>query len=231
MGRPKIQNFLAVASPNREISRDHLEDLRSKGLLVIKNRAYTHFYTFEGIPPGKPGEVGLSLVFGVKRNKITWRLWAPLGLDYFGFMFAWGQVQCILSRMGYPVSMDGFKIRNVEFLHDNFNMKMEGLKALTLSDFRGNLEKIYNKDHATRREIRVSQEDRPVSEIMAFYQGGLPNFMIAQASYDVARRVEANTEAIKRSNRSMQKIADNHNMILNAIWELLDQAKGRERDK
>jgi len=47
-----------------------------------------------------------------------------------------------------------------------------------------------------RREVRFT-DPRPIDEILALYHGGLPSFMIAQSSYDIARAVERNAETRK----------------------------------
>lgn len=220
VGSPRIQNFLAVASPEPALTLDRLKRLEALGLVSYTGREYQHIYKFSGPPEGPEGEVILRLIFGLKRNKITWSIKAPLGLDLYGFMMAWGLVRCLLARARVKIPGD-FMIRNYELLHDRFSVTMEGVKALTLQDFKGNLEKMYNKDYGVRREIRAT-DPRPIQELMAFYQGGLPSFMIAQASYDIAREVQRNTEAIKRLNANQADLNKLNSEILRALWRILD---------
>ena len=83
---PRVQNFLAVAHPSPAV--------RESGCWE---------YRFTGPPGGAEGEVRLGLRFGRKRNKVTWTVRAPLGLDYYGLMFAYGLVRCVLEGRGLMV--------------------------------------------------------------------------------------------------------------------------------
>jgi hypothetical protein len=234
VGNPRIQNFLAVAHPSPALTQARLKRLEGLGLVRFDGREYQHLYEFQGPPQGDEGQVILRLRFGLKRNKITWSIKAALGLDFYGFMFCYGLVKCVLARCGIVIPEEGpvdpekpalFLVRQAEFLHDRFSIAMDGVKALTLRDFQGNLEKIYNKDYGVRREIRAT-DLRPVHELMAFYQGGLPTFMVAQASYDIAREVGRNTEAIKYLNKNQAELTRLNNEILKALWRILDERKG-----
>ena len=107
-------------------------------------------------------------------------------------------------------------------LDDKIGLGLEGIKCLTFRDLKGNLEKIYEKSYGIRREVRFT-EPRPVSELLALYQGGLPSFMVAQASYDVARSVERNTETLKYLYRNQLELSRTTQAVLEALWRLLDQ--------
>lgn len=237
VGVPRIQNFTAVAHPSPALTPARLRRLEEMGLVRFDGREYQHLYEFQGPPEGEEGQVILRLRFGLKRNKITWTIKAALGLDYYGFMFCYGLVRCVLARCGVTIPEEGpvnpdkpalFLVRQAEFLHDRFSVAMDGVKALTLRDFKGNLEKIYNKDYGVRREIRAT-DPRPVSELLAFYQGGLPTFMVAQASYDIAREVRANTEAIKYLNRNQGDLTRINQEILNSLWRILNRMEEGSR--
>lgn len=218
----KIQNWLATCHPEPALSRDLLEELARRGLIQKGPRGgYYHVYEFQGPPSGSPeGLVIQRLQLGFTRNKITWTIKAPLGLDYYGLMFAYGLVCCTLSRLG--LKKYEFMVINHEYLADKFSIKIEGAQAITFQDFKGNLEKLYNKAYGVRHETRDTSP-RPVDELLALYQGGLPSFMIAQASYDIAREVQKNTEAIKYLNWYTAENSKTSTEILNALWRLLDE--------
>jgi hypothetical protein len=218
--RPRLQNFLAVAHPTPPIRVSE-----------------TWEYIFTGPPGGSEGVVRLSLRFGKYRNKITWTIKAPLGLDYYGLMFAYGLVKNVVSGKGLfihevdsVVNFDRpscFIIKNVEFLDDKMGLGIEGIKCVTFSDFKGNLEKIYEKPYGIRREIRHT-EPRPITELLALYQGGLPSFMIAQSSYDLARAVEKNTEILKYIYRNQSEITLKTNEVLKALFRIIDKFSSNE---
>ena len=110
----------------------------------------------------------------------------------------------------------------VGFLDDKIGLGLEGIKCLTFRDLKGNFEKICEKTYGVRRETRFT-EPRSVSELLALYQGGLPSFMVAQASYNVARSVERNTETLKYLYRNQLDLSRITQAVLEALWRLLDQ--------
>jgi hypothetical protein len=216
---PRIQNFTAVVHPEPPLLRSEQWE-----------------YSFQGPPGGKEGLVRIRLLFGIKRNKVTWTIKAPLGLDYYGLMLAYGLVRNVISSKGLRFSEDlgadieksrCFVVKNVELLDDKIGLGIEGIKCITFGDLKGNLEKIYEKPYGIRREIRHT-EPRPISELLALYQGGLPNFMIAQSSYDLARAVEKNTEILKYIYRNQAEITLKTNEVLKALFRIVDKFNSKE---
>lgn len=217
----RIQNFLATVDASPPLSRERLGRLANRGILERRGNQFYHVYKFTGPPGGEEGEVRQTIQLGVKRNKITWRIRAPLGLDYYGIMFAYGLLRCTLARIGQDPGLE-FMVKNIELLDDKVGTRIEGIQAVTFTDFKGNLEKLYNKAYGVRREVRDT-EARPASEILALYSGGLPSFMIAQASYDIARRVQENSENIGRLASQVFDQNKINQAILEALYRLLDK--------
>jgi len=173
---PLIQNFCAIVHPRRRLTKPLLEKLVRRGLLQRVGREYHYVYCFSGPPGGGEGLVRLDLGFGVKRNKITWTISAPLGLSYYGFMFAHGLVDSVLESRGWNIrdapaeledtdydSPDFWLVLRGDLLDDKMGVRIEGANCITLYDFKGNLEKIYNKSYGTRKEVHFN-EPRPLSE-------------------------------------------------------------------
>lgn len=222
VGKPgRVQNLLATVTASPPLSREFLEDLASRGIIQKNGNQFTHVYKFTGPPEGPEGEVRQTIQLGLKRNKITWRIRAPLGLDYYGLMFAYGLLRCTLARVGQDPSLE-FMVKNVELLDDKMGTRMEGITALTFTDFKGNFEKLYNKAYGVRREVRNTDE-RPAHELLQLYQGGLPSFMIAQASYDIARRVSENSDNIGRLAHEQFKSNKINQAILEALYRIVDK--------
>lgn len=231
---PLIQNFCAIVYPRRRLTKPLLEKMVSRDQLQKIGKEYHYVYCFTGPPGGGEGLVRLDLGFGVKRNKITWTISAPLGLSYYGFMFAHGLVDSVLESRGWVIldapddeaadyDTPGFwLVLRGDLLDDMMGVRIEGANCITLYDFKGNLEKIYNKSYGTRKEVHFN-EPRPLSELMALWQGGLPNFMVAQAVYDMARNVERNTETMKYINRNQAEITHTMNDLMKAIFKLIDK--------
>jgi hypothetical protein len=210
---PRIQNFTAVVHPSPAVQESERWE-----------------YVFQGPPLGEEGLVRIALGFGKKRNKITWTIRAPLGLDYYGLMFSYALVQCELARRGYTVKdtpgnlecPECFMVRVIELLDDKIGLGLEGVKCLTFHDLSGNFEKIYEKKYGVRREVRFT-EQRPISDLLALYQGGFPSFMVAQSSYDIARAVEKNTETLKHLYRNQAELNRITNQVLKALWKIIDK--------
>ncbi len=227
---PKIQNIKAIVHPSPRLTKPILEKGRADGLVYYKKREYHHIFEFQGPPEGNDGMVRLDLTFGLTRNKITWDMKAPLGLDYYGLMISYEYVKKIINLVGVSILESDyidfskprcFMMVNYEFLDDIIGIKLEGVNCITFRTFEGHFEKIYSKTYGVRREVR-SNQPRPISEILALYQGGLPNYMVAQASYDIARTVEKQTEAIKHVNRNLVNLVSQNNVIAKAQLKVLD---------
>ena len=244
VGRPPlIQNFQAIVHPNPRLTKPSMEKLVSLNLLQKIGTEYHYLYTFQGPPDGPEGLVKLGLTFGVKRNKINWTMSAPLGLTYYGFMFAYGLVDVILVTRGWNIRDSPDDRQSADFKHPNFwlvlkgdllddklGVRIEGANCITLYDFRGNLEKLYNKTYGVRKEVHFN-EPRPLTELMALWQGGLPNFMVAQSVYDMARNVERNTETLKHLYSNQRELTKATNQVLSALFKVLDKINEKNFSK
>ena len=84
-----------------------------------------------------------------------------------------GGVNEICAERGF--SNLEWKPTNFELLNDFGAVKLEGVSCFTLTDFKGQLEKYYNKP-GVRREVRYSQMPIPLSSLIALISGGLPSY-------------------------------------------------------
>jgi hypothetical protein len=239
---PRIQNFTAIVHPSPRLSEQMLEKCYEDGLVVKKKHACNtvyHHFKFQGPPEGEDGVFRLDLTFGIKRNKITWKIKAPLGLDYYGLMLSYEYVKKIIDSIGVSILEDNpvdfnkprcFMVVNSEAVDDKIGIKLEGCNCITFRDFQGAFEKIYSKTYGVRREVR-SNQPRPIREILALYQGGLPNFMVAQTSFDVARSVEKQAEIQKYNNKTLAELVRQNNLILKLRYKEIDLLDKLVRDK
>ncbi len=235
---PLIQNITAIVHPRPKLRKELLEAHRKNGVLFLKNNVYHHAFEFQGVLKGSEGIVRLDLQFGLKRNKITWKMRAPLGLDYNGLLISYQYVKFVIDSLDVSILEDDwvdfksprcFMMVNFEFIDDRIGIKLEGVNCITFRTFQGEFEKIYNKKWGIRREVR-SNQPRPIQEIFALYQGGLPSFMVAQSSYDVARSIEKFTEAQKYIPVTLEKIVNGFNKMLELQYKQLDLLDKHVRD-
>lgn len=99
--------------------------------------------------------VSLTVTFGVKRGKISYRVGAPVGLDPSSLALVHHIVLREVEARGYRVGPEAWAVRNVEFLSDYSGFRLEGLESVTILGLVGELEKYYNKPRV-RHEKRAS---------------------------------------------------------------------------
>lgn len=210
----------------------YVEDLvheppRVQNLLVVAEGVDVEAHDAVDLPFG--GDVRsdtflrVSIEFGVKRDKISWRVKAPLGLDLYALRLCRGLVEEVCAVRGY--SGLTWIVRNFELLYDYQGFELKGANAITFSDLDGTLEKIYNRRDGVRREVRSSKETS-LEALIALTQGGLALFQVVQGVFYVGKNVAALTDAVMYTNRSQLDISRQQLAILEALYRVIDRIGG-----
>lgn len=153
------------------------------------------------------GVCRVTIVFGLQRGKISYRVAVPLGLDLIGLgLVHWIVVREVEGR-GYVVPEDGWMVKNVEFLNDYNGFKLEGFESCTFSGMFGELEKYYNRS-GVRREVRAAPRGVRLSELRSLLGGGVDSSQMHRRLNDLEEGMRVLTEAVKGSNRLSQALLE-----------------------
>ena len=96
----------------------------------------------------------VSVVFGGKRGRVSYRVGAPCGIDMVGLSVIHGMVEG--EARGRGLVLGDWIVKNIEQLEDYSGFRLEGLEAVTYDNLHGEMVKYYNKP-GIRREARSSQ--------------------------------------------------------------------------
>lgn len=145
------------------------------------------------------GDVRVVVVFGVQNCKVTCSLAYDVGMDLFLFHKCMAAIKRIVwDKIG--INIDGFEPTVCcEFNQDFQQFRMDGVKCVSVTDFVGQMERIYNKGNVLRREIKVQKTDLPT--LLATLQGGASQSNLFQVQYKILQRLEELIELQKASNR------------------------------
>lgn len=175
-------------------------------------------------------EAQIRLLFGSKRNKVSWSVKAPKGLDLYGLQLCRRVVDDAVRTRGFKNV--NWMVKNFELLQDMENIRLEGLKSVTIDGLTGVLEKYYNKGAGFRREVRASIPT-PVENILALARGGIPTYQVIQGVGLVAKKIDDSVEVQKNTNRLLVDLtkvvgalADAQLRMQDSIGSFLSSLKG-----
>ncbi len=115
-----------------------------------------------------------------------------------------------------------WEVRNYEFLWDSRGERLEGLKAFTLDDLQGTLEKYYNKAYGVRREIVQKGQAQRFEDLIALASGGLPAYQMSSSVALLAVKIENLTKVFGRSLQRKEKSDDAMVAISESQFRVLD---------
>lgn len=164
------------------------------------------------------GDVQISVTFGMKRNRVSFVVRAPLGLDLYGLDLVLFTIERICQDRGF-MGLQWY-VTNWEILNDVGGLRLDGVEAITFRDFRGSFEKFYNRS-GLRREIRGSRHRKmSMAQLQAFMEGGLARFDVVRALEDIVREIEGVKEAQKGTNRFINNMAQLNQAILETLTRM-----------
>lgn len=181
---------------------------------------FEHKGLIHTIPIGED-DSQIKIVFGYKRDKISWSVKAPRGLDYYGIELCTRIVNTECRRLGYKPLI--WLLRNIEVLRDTESIRLEGIESVTLTDFQNRtMEKYYNKGRGARRELR-SQTHTTLTQLTALIYGGQSSYQMLQGLGIVSQKIDGVVETGKNTNRLLVDSAKAQNRLTDAIFKLIDK--------
>lgn len=145
------------------------------------------------------GGVKLRVVFGSRRQRITGFVSCDGGMDLDKFVFVVDKFKSVVfERTGVRVRDSEIRPVTVEVNEDRRDIRLDGLKCVTVKDFRGFLERIYSKDGGVRSEVKVQPQS--IDQIYALFKGGMTPYQILQSVGLLNEKLKELTEAVKFQN-------------------------------
>jgi len=134
------------------------------------------------------GGVGVGVVFGRKRGKVSVTVGCDEGMDFHTVCFVVDYVRRVVWEKA-GVNLDGVPCEVCcEFNEDFQGVRLDGVKCATVKSFLGGLERIYNKASGVRSEIKVEKTDLP--SMYAMLKGGVSVSNILQSQFALMRKLD-----------------------------------------
>lgn len=153
------------------------------------------------------GAVKLRVLFGTKRKRITGFVSCDAGMDFDKVCFVIDKFrQVVWDRVGLRVRDDMIRVVSCELNEDNHSIRLDGVNCVTVKDFRGYLERIYNKDGGVRSEIKVKPQS--LEQMMVLLKGGMTSYQILQGVGFLHQSIKELIEVTKQNNRFTLQVLD-----------------------
>jgi len=151
--------------------------------------------------------VKLRVLFGVKRKQITGFASCDAGMDLDKTVLIVRAFKSIIwDRVGLRVRDDMIRVVSCELNEDRQDLRLDGLNCVTVKDFRGFLERIYNKNGGLRSEVKVKPQS--LDHIYATLKGGLTSSQILQSVGLLVGEIRELKEIMKFQNGVYLKVLD-----------------------
>lgn len=146
------------------------------------------------------GDVGIRIIFGVKRRKITGLISRDQGMDSTQTIMALELFRLLIAqRTNQYIDYDKIEVCSCEFLEDYSQLRLDGVKCVTVTSFLGDLERVYNRKFGLRSEVKVQPQD--VNTIMTLLKGGVSTYNIVQGQFMMVQKIKNLTDSVKGTNR------------------------------
>ncbi|MCD6465736.1 hypothetical protein J7L27_05165, partial [Candidatus Bathyarchaeota archaeon] len=172
------------------------------------------------------GKVKIRLCYGEKRRKITIWISCDEGLDDKKLNETLDKIWSTISDLyQFKPSEDKVMVRSYELNKDYVACRIDGVKCVTLKDFRGWFMRIYQKEpNVVRCEIKG--RNMTLDQLYNSLSVGLMPYNISQTLSTLTDRVEKLTEAIKFQNGL---ILNTSKSMEKSIFRILDNISDMKR--
>ena len=155
------------------------------------------------------GAVKIKVLFGSRRGKITGFVSCDEGMDLDKTFFVLDKFKSVVfDRVGVKVCDGEINVVTCELNEDRRDIRLDGLKCVTVKDFVGTLERIYSKGDVVRSEVKVKPQS--LEHILGVLKGGMTNYQILQGVGFLRQEIQNQIEVQKQTNR----------LLANVLYEL-----------
>lgn len=165
------------------------------------------------------GSVKIRVIFGSRNEKVTGFVSCDEGMDLDKYVFAVDKFKSvILDRIGVRVGDGEINVVTFELNKDRKDIRLDGIKCVTVKDFSGVLERIYNKNGGVRSEVKIAQ-NMNVASIEGLLKGGMTPYKILQTVGLLRQDFKEYFELQKQTNR----------LLANVLFELRGKKNGEQK--
>lgn len=151
------------------------------------------------------GTVGLKVLFGRTHQRVTGYFSSPDGMNLDTLVLAVEKFKhVVFSRTNVNPLDRSMLVKRVEFFKDYPNLRMSGISCITIESLYGNLEKIYQKKHRVRSEIRV--HNTSLASVYMLLKGGVAVHDLEQTLRLLIKELETLIRCIKYQKQGVQKV-------------------------
>lgn len=153
----------------------------------------------------RTGGVGVHVVFGEERRKVSGWIKCDAGMVYDSCMFALNRwFDIVEGKLGFAVN--DLKLTCFEVNKDYHGVRVEGVQCLTRSGLFGMIERFYQKENNILRHEWKVTTPTSINEFDATLRSGLDNAQKSQASFETAERIARLAEAQKYTNSRLLNV-------------------------
>ena len=159
---------------------------------------FVHELELLGLGRVEEDVVRLRFQIGRKRRKLTFTVKAPLGLDLYGLQFSLQWLYERLEQYGFTGDVHWVVDRGTEMFKDYPDVDMDSLgsKCITIGEFNGWVEKIYQKAYGMRRELKLDRQTS-LDNILAVTMGGFSAGQVLSMNALAIREMEKSNKSLK----------------------------------
>ena len=202
---PRVHNLILSLKPPNNVKNPERKEYRSK---------------IDG------DNVEIRLCYGEKRRKITVWISCDEGLDDRKLDETLDRIWSIISDFyHFKPSEDKVMVVSYELNKNYTACRLNGVKCVTLKDFRGWINRIYQKGQDVVR-CEVKGKNIRLDQLSKFLREELTPYNVSQDLFTLTDRVEKLTKAIKFQNRL---ILDILGLIKDSIFRILDGISDMKR--
>lgn len=145
------------------------------------------------------GVVGLKVVFGTERDKVSCFVSCDVGMDRNTCLFALEKcIGVIETKLGHVV--EDVVVRTFEANKDYSGARLDGVHCLTVKGLFDVVERVYQKEaNLVRHELKVSRPTG-LEAFIGLLQGGVTQYNANQATFILTQKVNELIEAVKSNN-------------------------------
>jgi len=186
------------------------------------------------VPRGLPvldwgvGDVRFEVVFGWKRGRVSAVISCDDGLSCRELRFAVLEFERRVCEVLGSVPEFDVDATRYEFLKDYLGVEVDGLKAVTLTNFMGLMEKVYQKENCLRHEVK-SNVPVSLATLEALMQGGMSTATLQQFNYVLVKDVSKVLEEMRRWGEEARFLVPTVKGLYDATFRLVNQQEVLEK--
>ena len=178
-----------------------------------------------GLGRSKKDVVRLRFVIGSKNKQLTFTGSCNIGFDLISWQFVVDWIEQVSRDYGFTGELNWVADRGHEVFKDYFNINMDGIRArcITIHDFTGYIQKVYQKQYGVRDEYQIERQSS-LDSINNILMGGMAGGSILNMNAMAIKNMEEQTRAVKGFSHSAYQAGQSIDRTMPALVEAILRA-------